>query len=104
MKPENYVSQWTATLYKLEYGKEKRVKSHTFVASALHSARWRTTLAKRGLGVSSVDSTTAYISPDEFVIKMKTLGAFIECKRGKGTEVALPDEPGEPGLVMGVGE
>ena len=104
MKPENFASQWTATLYKVEYGKEKRVKSCKFVASSLHSARWRTTLAKRGLGVSSVESTTAWISDDEFVVKMKTLGAFIECKRGKGTEVSVSDQLDEPGLVMGIGE
>ena len=96
------VSQWTATLYKLEYGREKKQKSCKFFASNYHTQRWRTTLAKRGLGVSSVDSTTAHISPDEFVIKMKSLGAFIECKRGKGTEVSLPDQLDEPGLVMGV--
>lgn len=99
-----YVSEWTATLYKLEYGKEVRLTSARFFASSFHTQRWHTTLAKRALKFNTVESTTAVISKDEFIIKMKSLGAFIECKRGKGLERAMPDQLDEPGLVMGVGE
>ena len=99
-----YVSQWTATFYKLEYGREVKGKSAQFFASAFHTQRWHTTLAKRALGFNTVESTTAVVGPDEFIIKMKSLGAFIECKRGKLPAAAKPTPLDEPGLVMGVGE
>ncbi|OUU19791.1 MAG: hypothetical protein CBC13_12090 [Planctomycetia bacterium TMED53] len=79
-------------------------KSAQFFASSLYTQRWHTTLAKRALGFSTVNSTTAVVSPDEFIIKMKSLGAFIECKRGKFPAAAKPTPLDEPGLVMGVGE
>ena len=110
MTESKYVSEWTATFYKLEYGREVKGKSAKFFASSFHTQRWHTTLAKRVLGFNTVESTTAVVSKDEFVIKMKSLGAFIECRRNarkdwwKDSEASQPSQLDEPGLVMGAGE